>query len=240
MLKDKTILITGGTGYIGSEICRKCGSYGANVLFTYNNSEEKAKELEKEIQNSRSVKLNIARVDEINRVINNLYKEINSIDILINNASISQVLPLPMLEEEDVDLVMDINIKGTVFVTRAVAKGMIKQRKGTIVNIGSIAGHRLLDVPVTYAMTKAGMMGLTCALAVEMKKFNIRVNNVVPGMLEGGVALKVPDAERDDYIDHCSVGRPGTAEEVAETVCFLASDKSSYINGQSIFVDGGI
>ena len=240
MLKGKTAFITGGTGYIGSEICRKFHDYGARVIFSYNQNEEKALELKEELPGSSAIQMDVRNVSDINKKVNDLLKEHTAIDILVNNASISQVLPLPMLEEEDVDLVMDINIKGTIFVTRAVVKGMIRQRSGVIVNMGSIAGHRLLDVPVTYAMTKAGMEGFTCALTVEMKKFNIRVNNVVPGMLEGGVALKVPDEERKDYIDHCATGRPGTALEVAETVAFLASERSSYINGQSIFVDGGI
>ncbi|MCP4137380.1 MAG: SDR family oxidoreductase [bacterium] len=240
MLEGKTVFVTGGTGYIGAEICRKFSSYGARVIFSYNNNSEKAEELLGQLENGKAIQMDLTRVPDINAKVGELFKEGELIDILVNNASISQVMPLPMLEEEDVDLVMNVNLKGTIFVTRAVIKGMIRKRKGVIVNMGSIAGHRLLDVPITYAMTKAAMSGFTFSLAVEMKKFNIRVNNIVPGMLEGGVALKVPDDEREDYISHCAAARPGTAEEVAETVCFVASDRASYINGQNIHVDGGI
>ncbi len=108
------------------------------------------------------------------------------------------------------------------------------------VNIGSIAGHRTLDVPITYAMVKASIAGFTLALASELKKFNIMFNNVIPGLMEGGVSKGVPDDLKDVFIQHCAAGRAGKARDVSELVCFVASDKATYINGQNIFVDGGI
>jgi NAD(P)-dependent dehydrogenase (short-subunit alcohol dehydrogenase family) len=106
--------------------------------------------------------------------------------------------------------------------------------------MGSIAGTRLLDVPVTYAMSKAAMSGFTFSLATEVKKFGIRVNTIIPGMIEGGVSNGVPDDLKNDFIKHCVTGRTGKGEEVAELVCFIASDKAAYINGQNITIDGGI
>ncbi len=239
MFKGKNVLITGGTGFIGSEICRLFKEYNANVIFTYNKNEVKAQKLSEEID-CISIPVDLGDVNDIKSKIEKLYNEIDSIDVLVNNAAISQILPLSMLDEEDVDAVMDINLKGTLFVTKAVIRGMIRHRSGAVVNLGSIAGHRMLDVPVTYAMTKASISGMTVALASEFKKFKIRVNSVVPGLIDGGVATGVPDELREDFIKHCLTGRAGTAREVAEVVCFLASDKASYINGQNIMVDGGI
>lgn len=240
MLDGKTVFITGGTGYIGSGICRKATEYGAKVIFSYSRKAEQAEMLLKELPGAKAVQMNLNNVKELTSIIEKLYKEEPVIDILVNNAAISQIMPLAMLEEEDVDLALHINIKGTIFVTKAVVRGMIRNKHGAIVNIGSIAGQRILDVPLTYAMTKAALPGMTNALAAELKRFNIRVNTVIPGMMEGGVAKGVPDDLRADFLKHNTRGRAGTAEDVAELVCFLASDKSSYINGQHIAVDGGI
>lgn len=239
LLKDKTILVTGGSGYIGEEICRLAYSYGAKVIFTYNNNQAKAEKLASEI-NAKAVQMDISSVSDIQQKVEALYKEFPTIDILVNNAAVSQILPLAMLEEEDVDYVMNINLKGTLFVIKNVIKGMIRNRKGVIINIGSIAGSRLLDVPVTYAMTKAAMSGITYSLTMELKKFNIRINTIIPGMIEGGVSNGVPDDLKADFIKHCATGRTGTGKEVAELICFVASDKASYINGQNLTVDGGI
>lgn len=240
MLSGKSVFVSGGTGYIGSEICRTFDKYGARVIFSYSKNQKKAEALKKELKNCRSIKIDLTKVLDLNKKLGKLCQEETNIDILVNNAAISRIMPLAMLEEEDVDTVMDINIKGTIFVTKAIIKNMIRNKKGVIVNIGSIAGHRILDVPITYAMSKAAMSGFTLALAGEMRKFGIRVNMVVPGMMEGGVASGIPAELKKEFLDHCLVGRAGKAEEVAETVCFLAADKASYINGQNIFVDGGI
>lgn len=240
MLNGRTMLVTGGSGFLGSEICRTAQAYGARVLFTYHRGEAAAQALQAELPGSFSVPMDLRDVRDIARGVETLYRQAERIDILVNNAGISQIMPLPLVEEDDVDLVMDVNIKGTFFVTKHVVRGMIRHKGGVIVNLGSIAGSRILDVPVTYAMTKAAVSGMTFALAGELKRFGIRVNSVVPGLIEGGVGEGVPAAQKQDFIDHCAVGRPGRAREVAETICFLASDRASYINGQNIAIDGGI
>lgn len=240
MLTGKRILISGGTGHVGSEICRTCHGYGAEVVFTYHRNDEAAGKLQGELPGSRALAVDLRDVKDIREKIDRLTDEIGAMNVLVNNAAISQIMPLPLVEEEDVDLIMDINLKGTLFMTKQVLKGMIRNRLGAVVNIGSIAGTRMFDVPITYAMTKAAINGFTYALAVEMKRFGIRVNSVVPGLLDGGVGQGVPEQLRKDFIDHCALGRAGKAREVAEAVCFLASDRASYINGQNIAVDGGI
>lgn len=240
MLAGKIAFVSGGTGYIGTEICRTLARYGAQVIFSYHGNEEKAGALVKELNGARAVQLNFRDAKQITGTIETLYKEINRIDILVNNAAVSQVMPFAMLEEEDVDLAIDINMKGPIFLTKAVVRGMIRNKSGVIVSMGSIAGERVLAVPIMYAMTKASISGFTYALAPELKKFGIRVNSVVPGLLDGGVAQGVPGDLKTEFMKHCAAGRPGTAQEVAEVVAFLASDKASYINGQAIHVNGGI
>jgi 3-oxoacyl-[acyl-carrier protein] reductase len=240
MLKEKIAFVSGGTGYIGAEICRTFAGYGARVIFSYHENEAGARELMAEVKDSRAVRLNLREVKQVTRTIENLYKEVERIDILVNNAAVSQVMPLAMLEEEDVDLVLDVNMKGLIFLTRAVVRGMMRNKTGTIISLGSIAGQRMLAVPLTYAMTKAAISGFTYALASELRKFAVRVNSIIPGLMEGGVAQGVPDDLRAEFIKHCAAGRAGTAKEVAELAAFLASDKASYINGQNIHVNGGI
>lgn len=240
MFKGKTVFVSGGSGYIGAEICRIFSELGAKVVFSYNRNREKAEELLRELPGSECVEINMRSVDDITEKIESVYKTNPVIDVLVNNAAMSQIMPFSMLEEDDVDLVFDVNLKGTLFLTKAVVRGMIRNKRGSIVNIGSIAGHRLLDVPVTYAMSKAAFSGMTLALAAELKRFNIRVNNVVPGLLSGGVSKGVPDDLIETFIRHNAAGRTGTARDISETVCFVASDKAGYINAQNIFVDGGI
>lgn len=240
MLTGKTAFVSGGTGYIGSEICRTFSRYGARVVFSYYQGKEKAAELLKEIPGSRAVVMNLRDSATVTRTVEDLYKEEERIDILVNNAAVSQVMPLAMLEEDDIDMVLDINIKGMVFLTKAIVRGMIRHKSGVVISMGSIAGQRMLAVPLTYAMTKAAVSGFTFALASELKKFGIRVNSVIPGLMDGGVARGVPDDLRQEFIKHCAAGRAGTARDVAELTAFLASDNASYINGQNIAVDGGI
>ena len=240
MLENKIVLVTGGTGYLGEAICRACAGYGARVFFTWLSNREKAEQLAAELPGSRAVQLDIRDLAQVNRTVSELHREIEAFDVLINNAALSQIMPFSLLESEDLDLLLDVNVKGTVFVTKAVVRPMIRRKQGVVVNIGSLAGHRMLDVPVHYALSKAALAGFGTALAAELKRYRIRVNTVSPGLLEDGVARGVPESLVQDYLKHCASGRPGTAAEVAETVCFLASERSGYLNGQNIFVDGGI
>ena len=135
---------------------------------------------------------------------------------------------------------MRVNATGAFLMTRAFGKVMREQKQGSIVNIGSLAGHRLLEVPVHYAAAKSAVTGFTLSLAKELSRYHIRVNEVVPGLLSGGIGNNIPPRALDDYNRFCSQSRPGRADEVADLVAFLASDQASYINAQSVFIDGGI
>ncbi len=248
MLKGHTAFVTGGTGAIGSAIVRSLASHGARVSFAFYDQEEKARALERELGSTGSagaVRVKAYRLDVLDKggslkAAEQIEREFGPVDILVNNAGITQVMPFALIEEEDWDRMMDVNVKGMFLVTKAFVRGMIRRKKGAVVNLGSLAGMRVLEVPVHYATAKSAVVGFTLSLARELSRYNVRVNAVVPGLLDGGVSSNVPDKQREDYFQHCAVGRAGKPEEVAELVAFLASDRASYINAQAIHIDGGV
>ncbi|MDP6636691.1 MAG: SDR family oxidoreductase [Phycisphaerae bacterium] len=244
MLDGKTAFVTGGTGAVGRAIVGALAAGGASVGFSYHSHGDKAREIEEELSDGsarvKAYELDVLDARGAQSVCKAFESDLGPIDILVNNAGISQVMPFALIEEQDWDRVMDVNVKGMFLVTKAFVRGMIARKSGNIVNIGSLAGTRVLEVPVHYATSKSAVIGLTLSLAGEMARYNIRVNAVVPGMLDGGVGLNIPEKQRREYCNYCTQGRPGRPEEVAQLVAFLASDASSYINAQAINVDGGI
>jgi len=174
------------------------------------------------------------------RLAETIEKDMGPVDILVNNAGVTQIMPFALIEEEDWDRIMDVNVKGMFLVTKAFVRPMIRRKRGVIVNLGSLAGMRVLEVPVHYATAKSAVVGFTLALAKELSRYSIRVNAVVPGMLTDGVSNNIPEKQQEDFREHCTLGRAGKPEEVAELIAFLASDRSSYINAQAIHIDGGI
>lgn len=243
MLKSKVMLVTGGSGAIGSAICEKAAGCGADVAFTWHSQEEEARKLEERLTGS-GVRVFSGKVDAtgplVEEFVTRTEEELGQVDILVNNIGATQVMPFALIEEEDWDEAMAVNLKSMFLFSKACVRGMIRRKSGSIVNLGSLAGERLLEVPVHYATAKAGVGGFTLSLAKEMERYNIRVNAVVPGLIEGGVGSNVSDRQLEQYKEYCLAGRQGTPEEVAELVCFLASDRASYINAQSIAIDGGL
>jgi len=236
---DKVALVTGGSGAVGSATVRALVAEGWSVGFAWKSNEEGARQLESETGAS-GFQMDLTQREEVERGVEAILREFVGIDVLINNAGLTQVMPFAMIEEEDWDEIMAANLKSMFLVTREVARGMIHRRSGAIVNVGSLAGHRLLEVPVHYATAKAGVTGFTLSLAKEFSRYGIRVNEVVPGLLSKGVGTMVPEKEMEEYIHYCTAGRAGEPEEVAKVIAFLASDAASYINAQSVHVNGGI
>ena len=178
--------------------------------------------------------------DGLEKMVEDIEERWSSIDVLVNNAGISQPYPLALLEEEDWDEVLDINLKGCYMLSRAVLPAMMRRKQGVVLNIGSLAGMRLLTSPVHYSASKAGIKGFTEALCKEGERYNIRVNCLAPGLLDQGVGQNISEHRLKDYLEYVSLGRLGTLEEVAKFAGFLVSDRNSYMNGTTIVMDGGL
>jgi 3-oxoacyl-[acyl-carrier protein] reductase len=244
LLEGKTALVTGGSRGLGRAICEVLAREGADIAFNYNSNEAEAGVTRQKIEALgrkalvyRCPVLDRARIGEM---VADIEKQWGRIDILVNNAGVSQVMPFALIEEEDWDLVMDVNVKGTYLVTHAVARGMIRHKKGKILNVSSLAGVTLIKAPVHYATSKAALHGFTMALSKELARYNIHVNAIAPGLLNEGVGTYLNADQNADYLKHCSLGRVGTTAEIAELISFMVSDRCSYQSGTTILADGGL
>jgi len=235
---SKSVLVTGGSGALGKALVHIFAEAGDRVFFTYNKNEESALEIA-ETTAATAIQADLTSQEQVGRMASQIEARVSHIDVLINNAGASQIMPFALIEEEDWDFIMNACLKSMFLTTKAIARGMISAKRGVIINIGSIAGKRLLEVPVHYAAAKAAVSGFTISLAKEFARYNIRVNTVIPGMLAEGVSSMVPEKRKQEYLKYCTAGRPGEMNEVASVVLFLAGDSASYINAQEIIVDGG-
>ena len=244
ILSGKRALITGGSRGLGSVLGLTFAREGARVAFSYHANEDAAQAtlqaLRKESPDARSFKVSVLDIPGTESMVRELETAWGGIDILVNNAGISQNLPLALMEEEDWDRVMDLNVKGTFLTSKAVLRGMIRRKSGVVLNIGSLAGVRMIEAPIHYCASKAAIKGLTEALAKEVARYKIRVLSVAPGLLEDGVGRNLPDYKLADYLKHCSLGRVGCFEEVARFAAFLVSDANSYMTGETVVIDGGV
>ncbi|OIP34906.1 MAG: hypothetical protein AUK47_17535 [Deltaproteobacteria bacterium CG2_30_63_29] len=240
-LKDLVLVVTGGSGSIGSAICRAATRDGAKVAFTYHEGEERAHTLAAELgQGCLVQQVEGTDAAAISAFVQRVETELGPISVLVNNVGLSQVMPFALIDEDDWDQTISVNLKSLFLFTKAVVRGMIRRKHGVILNLGSLAGHRLLEVPVHYATAKAGVRGFTLSLAKELSRYGIRVNEITPGLIQGGIGASASERQLADYNQFCAMGRPGTPEEVAELAVFLASSRASYLNAQSFVIDGGL
>lgn len=244
MLNGKVAFIAGGSGALGRAIVGTLAREGACVAYSYKTGFEKARKLDESLAATgavvQSYPLDVLDGKAAVELAETIEQQLGPVDILVNSAGTTHVMPFAMIEEKDWDLMMDVNVKGMFLVTKAFVRGMIRRKAGNIINIGSLGGTRMLEVPVHYAAAKSAVIGFTLALARELGRYNIRVNTVMPGMLTEGISVNIPNKQQEEYKNYCALSRAGTPQEVAELVAFLASDKSSYINAQAIAIDGGI
>lgn len=235
----RTVLVTGGSGALGQALVTRFADAGDRVFFTYRRTDSPATELASRT-GAVAIQADLLRREEVVTLVARIEREAGPVEVLVNNAGLTQVMPFALIEEEDWDLVIDGCLKTMFLVTKEAVRGMIGARRGAIVNVGSIAGKRLLEVPVHYATAKSAVTGFTLSLARELARYQVRVNSVVPGMLEEGVSSLVPEKQKAEFLRYCLAGRTGGTAEVAEAVFFLASPAASYINAQEIVVDGGL
>lgn len=244
LLDGRTALVTGGSRGLGRAICMVLAREGANVAFNYSRSTVEAAELLEALKqfDVKSWAFQVSVLDKkgLNKMVREIEQAAGSIDILINNAGIGQVVPLALMEEEDWDRMMDINVKGAFLATQAVMRGMIHQKRGRILNISSLAGVKMMQAPVHYSTAKAALKGFTEALAKEIGRYGITVNCLAPGVLDEGVSGNLPPVKLDEYIRNCAMGRLGTVEEIAEATALFVSDRNSYMNGATVVIDGAV
>ncbi len=244
MLEGKIALITGASRGIGREIALTLAGYGADVIVNYNGSEDKAKEVVKEIENmgrkAVAVQCSVADYIACGKMIEEMLGAFGHIDILVNNAGITKDNLMIKMSEEDFDAVIDTNLKGTFNTIKHMYRPFIKQRSGRIINLSSVSGVLGNPGQANYSASKAGVIGLTKSMAKELAGRNITVNAVAPGYIDTDMTQAMGEAAKEAIISQVPLKRAGQPKEIAEAVAFLASDKAGYITGQVISVDGGM
>ena len=243
-LEGKTALVTGGSRGIGRSIALTLADYGADVAITFRSSVDAANEVKEEIkskgQNAKAIQADAVNLEGAEDVISELTDDWDKLDILVNNAGITRDNLILRMSEEQWDQVIDTNLKSIFNYSKAVAKPMMRNRGGSIINISSVVGLSGNAGQSNYAASKAGIIGFTKSYAKELASRNIRANVVAPGYITTEMTDELDEDVLESIKDETPLGRAGDAKEVAETVLFLASDLSSYITGETIRVDGGM
>ena len=244
LLEGKTAIITGASRGIGKGIATVFSEHGANVAFTYSASVEAAKALEAELQVHGTIvkgyQSNAANFDDSQKLAEDVLADFGSIDILVNNAGITKDNLLMRMGEADFDKVIEVNLKSVFNMTKAVQRTMLKQRKGSIINMSSVVGLKGNAGQTNYAASKAGIIGFSKSVALELGSRNIRSNVIAPGFIETEMTAKLDEATVNGWRAGIPLKRGGSPEDIANACVFLASDLSGYITGQTINVDGGM
>ena len=244
MLEGKVALVTGASRGIGRESAKTLAREHAMVIINYNGSAKRAVEVQKEIesQGGRAVtcQCNVADYNAVEKMIRDLVREYGHIDILVNNAGITRDNLIMKMSEEDFDRVIDTNLKGTFNTIRHLARQMLKQKSGKIINISSVSGVLGNAGQANYAASKAGVIGLTKTMARELAARGINVNAIAPGFIDTEMTEVLSDAVKESVTAQIPFKRFGQAKDIAEAAVFLASDRAEYITGQIIHIDGGM
>ena len=242
-LKDKVALVTGGGQGIGRVIGGNLAKSGAHVIFgdiNLENAEKSAKAILANGGSASAILLNVADPENVKEVFDLIAKEFKPLDILVNNAGITKDGLFVRMKEDDWDRVLAVNLKGSFLCGQQAAKQMMKQRQGTIVNIASIVGVMGNAGQANYSASKAGLIGLTKTMARELAPRNITVNAIAPGFIDTEMTRVLDEKIRDKLIEQIPLSRLGLPDDIAHSVAFLVSDRSNYITGQVINVNGGM
>ena len=244
MLDGKIAVVTGASRGIGRAIALELASQGAFVVVNYNGSKDRAEEVKKEIEaaggKAEVYQCNVSDFEKCQAFIQDVIKTYGRLDILVNNAGITRDGLLMKMSEADFDSVIETNLKGTFNTIRFASRQMLKQRSGRIINMSSVVGIAGNAGQANYASSKAGVIGLTKAVARELVSRGITVNAIAPGFIETEMTEVLSDAVKEASVAQIPLGRFGKPEDIAKTAAFLASDDAGYITGQVIQVDGGM
>ena len=243
MVQDKVALVTGASRGIGRSISLALAAQGAKIVavdIDLAATEAFVEELRASGTEAVAVQGNVTQAADVERMVEVAKESFDRVDILVNNAGITRDALLLRMKDEDWDAVLDVNLKGAFLCTRAVSKLMTKQRSGRIINIASVVGQMGNAGQANYCASKAGLMGLTRSNARELAKRNITVNAVAPGFIATDMTDALPEQKRQELAAQIPLERLGSADDIAYTVLFLASDQAGYITGQVIGVNGGM
>lgn len=244
MVVNKNAIVTGGTRGIGREIAKTLAENGANIAINYRKYNEEIDNLLVELRalgvRALAIKCDISNEDEVNNFIKEVKENFGSIDILINNAGITKDGLLLRMSEKDFNDVIDVNLKGTFNMTKAVSSIMVRQKFGKIINISSVVGVAGNAGQCNYAASKAGVIGFSKSIARELASRNINVNVIAPGYINTDMTKVLPEKVREEVLKTIPMKKIGEPKEIANLVLFLSSDLSNYITGQVINVDGGM
>jgi len=244
-LEERVAIVTGGSRGIGRAVCKALAAEGARVVVNFfPGMEAEADTVVSEIKSlggyATAVAANVSRIEDVDRMVDQVVSEFGRVDILVNNAGITRDGLLLRMKEEDWDAVIDTNLKGVFNCIKAVAKVLLKQRSGKIVNISSVVGVTGNAGQANYAAAKAGVIGLTKSVAKEFASRGITVNAIAPGYIVTPMTEGLPDQAKEELMKRIPLQRLGRPEDVANAVLFLTSDLASYITGQTLHVDGGM
>ena len=244
LLEGKVAIITGASRGIGKGIAEIFAQHGAHVAFTYSSSVESAMALENELKklgvNAKGYQSNAANFDEAQKLVDAVVADFGTVDILINNAGVTKDNLLMRMSEDDFDAVIEINLKSVFNMTKAVQKIMLKNRVGSIINMSSVVGVKGNAGQANYAASKAGMIGFTKSIALELGSRNIRCNAIAPGFIETEMTAKLNEDVVKGWREAIPLKRGGSPEDIANVCVFLASNMSAYVTGQVLNVDGGM
>ncbi|MCK5185767.1 MAG: 3-oxoacyl-[acyl-carrier-protein] reductase [Deltaproteobacteria bacterium] len=242
-LKEKIALVTGASRGIGKAIALHLAEEGAQIIINYAKNSEKAKEVVAAVESTGSKALamqaDVSCWQEVEKMVDSIYEKFGRIDILVNNAGVNRDELLISMEKEDWDAVINTNLGGLFNCTKAVAKYMMIQKNGRIINMSSVAGERGGRGQSNYAASKGGVNAFTRSVAMELAPKKVTVNAIAPGVIETEMSSTVIRRAKDFILNSVALKRLGQPEEIAKVVAFLASDDSSYITGEVIRVDGG-
>lgn len=241
-LKDKNILVTGGSRGIGAGIVQYLAAAGARVAFTYTSKPESAQEILKKLPGDghKALQLNVADENSVESAFKEVLEVFGQLHGLVNNAGITKDQLLLRMKSEDFDQVINTNLRGTFLCTRVAVKAMLKARQGSIVNITSVIGHSGNPGQANYAASKAGITAFSQSIAQEVGSRNIRINCVAPGFISTDMTDVLPDAQKNAILAKVPLQKFGTPQDVAAAVAYLISDDSAYVTGQTLHVNGGM